>query len=95
VLGSLRPQLNACYRTAAKENPALEGQAVLAVTIGADGHVTQVATVSQTGLAPALLTCAASVLTGAVFHQPEDAGRSVFNVPLSFRPPVGRLDAGG
>jgi outer membrane biosynthesis protein TonB len=87
ALFKLRPQINACYREAAKTNPTLTGEAVLAVTIGGDGHVTDVAVVSQKGLDAPMVTCATGVLKGAAFPPPPDGGPSVVKVPLAFRPP--------
>jgi hypothetical protein len=91
---TLRPQLNACYRAASEHNPALVAQATMAVTIGGDGHVTDVATVSQTGLDTAMLGCLTTTLRTATFPPPADGGPAVIKVPLSFRPPLRRPDAG-
>ena len=94
ALFTLRPQLNACYRAASEHDPKLVGNATLAVTIGGDGKVTDVSTVSQTGLDAAMVGCLTNVVKGAVFPPPADGGPAVIKVPLSFRPPPGRLTAG-
>jgi outer membrane biosynthesis protein TonB len=90
VLFAQRPQLNECYRRASRETPALEGQAIIAVTIGRDGHVTDTSVVSQNGLTPALVTCLTGALKSAVFEPPASAPVTI-RVPLNFKP---RPDAG-
>lgn len=87
TLSKLRPQLNVCYRAASKDVPTLSGTAIVAVTIGVDGHVTEVATESQTGLDASMMACVLGALRGAVFPPPPDGGSNVVKVPLSFRPP--------
>lgn len=83
----LRPQLNECYRTAAKTNPKLEGRAIYTVLIGVDGKPTEVGVKDQQGLEPGLVECGRKALLGAKFVAPPNGEPTTVNVPIAFKPP--------
>jgi TonB family protein len=95
VLFKQRRRLNECYRTAAKDRPTLQGDAIFQVTIAPSGSVENVSVVSQTGLDVDLVGCATKVLKEASFPPHDGGGPYAVNVPIRFRPPPGGFDAGG
>jgi len=87
TLMTLRPQLNLCYREASKANPKLEADTILAITLDANGHVTDVRPVTKNNVDDAFLGCLRRQIQTAVFVKPPiDAGTVSFNVPFVFRP---------
>lgn len=94
TLFGLRPQLNLCYREASKDNPKLEAQAIIGVTIDSEGRISDVAPISLTNVDDALLSCLRRQIRTVRFRKPPiEAGTSVtVKVPIVFKP---RADAGG
>jgi hypothetical protein len=95
VLATLKPRLNACYRSASRENIGLQGDVTFHVTIDGSGHTKDVSVLSDTGLGLPLIGCLTDVLKSAEFPPPPGGAPTAFNVPLSFHPPRPKLfDAG-
>jgi hypothetical protein len=88
----MRPSFNRCYRTAAKDDPKLAGEAVFHLEIGADGSVTGVTLVSQKGLGMDLVGCLTTAFKTTSFPPPEPGAVAV-NVPLVFEPPKATPEA--
>jgi hypothetical protein len=91
VLAGLRPQLNLCYRQASENNPKLEAQTILSVTIDQEGRVSEVRPVSYTNVDDAFMGCLRRQVRTVLFPKPP-GGPVTVNVPFVFKP---RADAGG
>ena len=83
ILRAHRAQVQYCYEQALRTDPALAGRAVLRMTIGADGAVSEAA-IAESTIGPVADACLVHAMRGWRFPQPTGAQPVRVTQPFSF-----------